>query len=230
MSSRRRSVNCSIRVVVGARSSPLSKAQCDEILQELRQFHPQVAFEPIWLETTGDKDLKTSLRTLEKTDFFTKEIDVLQLSGGCRISIHSAKDLPDPLANGLVLAALTRGVDPSDSILLREGETVGNLPLRAKIGTSSVRREKNIRDLRSDLVCVDVRGNIQTRLVLLDQGVVDGIVIAEAALIRLKLTSRNRIPLPGERAALQGQLAIIAREDDQEMLELFRCIDVRNKR
>lgn len=223
-------MNCLTKVVVGARSSPLSKAQCDEILQEIRQFHPHIAFETIWLETTGDKDLKTSLRTLEKTDFFTKEIDALQLSGGCRISIHSAKDLPEPLANGLVLAALTRGVDPSDSIVLREGETVESLPLKAKIGTSSVRRETNIRDLRPDLVCVDVRGNIQARLALLDQGVVDGIVIAEAALIRLKLTSRNRIPLPGERAALQGQLAIIAREDDREVLELFRCIDVRNNR
>ncbi len=220
-------MNYSIRV--GARSSPLSKAQCDEILQELRQFYPDIGFHPIWLETTGDKDLKTPLRTLEKTDFFTKEIDALQLSGGCRIGIHSAKDLPEPLAQGLVLAALTRGVDPSDSLVLREGETVESLPVTAKIGTSSVRREKNIHDLRPDLVCVDVRGNIQARLALLDKGAIDGLVIAEAALIRLKLTSLNRIPLPGERAALQGQLAIIAREDDREMLELFGCIDVRQQ-
>src|SRR5690348_1871807 len=96
----------------------------EEVLQELLQFHPDVEFEPIWIVTTGDRDLKTSLRSLEKTDFFTKEIDALQLSGGCRISVHSAKDLPDPLPKGLVIAALTRGVDPSDSIVLRSGETL----------------------------------------------------------------------------------------------------------
>ena len=224
-------MNCSTeyRIVVGARGSPLSRVQCDEILDELRQFHPHVSFQPVWVQTTGDIDLKTSLRDLERTDFFTKEIDLLQLSGGCRISIHSAKDLPSPLVKGLVLAALTKGVDPSDSLVFRDGDTLETLPLNAKIGTSSGRREKNIRDLRGDFVCVDVRGTIQARLSLLDENVVDGIVIAEAALIRLKLTHLNRIPLSGERAALQGQLAVVARENDREMLELFRCIDVRRQ-
>jgi hydroxymethylbilane synthase len=216
-----------IKLTVGARSSPLSRVQVEEVLQELREFHPQVEFIPICMQTTGDKDQKTSLRTLEKTDFFTKEIDALQLSGGCRISIHSAKDLPDPLPKGLVLVALTKGVDPSDVIVLREHETLQSLPLGAKIGTSSVRRETNIKALRSDLVCVDIRGNIQTRLSLLDEGYVDGLVMAEAALIRLKLTHLNRIQLPGERAQLQGQLAVIALETDQEMLQLFSCIDTR---
>lgn len=216
-------------IEIGARSSPLSKAQAEEVLQELRAFHPQVVFHPIWVETTGDKDQKTSLRTLEKTDFFTKEIDELQLSGGCRISIHSAKDLPDPLPKGLTMVALTQGVDPSDSLVLRENETIESLPHGAKMGTSSARREKNIRDLRSDFICVDVRGNIQVRLALLDQGSVDGLVMAEAALIRLGLTHRKRVPLPGERAQLQGQLAVLALSDDEEMKRLFSCIDVRKR-
>ncbi len=222
-------MSCSTKkkIIVGARGSPLSRVQMDEVLQELLQFHPDVEFEPIWITTTGDRDLKTSLRSLEKTDFFTKEIDALQLSEGCRLSVHSAKDLPNPLPKGLVIAALTKGVDPSDSIVLRSGETLETLPLGAKIGTSSERREKNIRDLRSDLVCVDIRGNIQARLALLDAGVVDGVVMAEAALIRLKLTHRTRIPLPGERAEHQGQLAVLALEDDEEMLKLFKAIDTR---
>ena len=173
------------------------------------------------------KDLKTSLRTLEKTDFFTKEIDALQLSGHCRISIHSAKDLPEPLPKGLVLAALTKGMDPSDVIVLRDQETVQSLLFRAKIGTSSARREQNIKSLRSDLQCVDIRGDILTRLALLDQGHVDGVVMAEAALIRLKLTQRNRILLPGEKAPLQGQLAVLALENDEEMQTLFSSIDIR---
>lgn len=217
----------SFSIKVGARGSPLSRAQMDEVLEELRQFDAGIVFEPVWVETTGDKDLKTSLRTLEKTNFFTKEIDDLQKSGGCRISIHSAKDLPDPLAEGLILVALTKGVDPSDVIVLRQGETLEGLSLNAKLGTSSARREQNIRDLRSDFVCVDIRGNIQRRLALLDEGVVDGIVMAEAALIRLKLTHRTRVPLPGERAELQGQLAVLALEGDEEMAQLFQCIDVR---
>lgn len=212
---------------VGARGSPLSRAQMEEVLQEIQQFHPDVTFEPIWIETTGDKDLQTSLRSLEKTDFFTREIDALQLSGGCRLSVHSAKDLPNPLPKGLAIAALTKGVDPSDSIVLRDGETLEGLPLGAKIGTSSERREKNIRDLRTDFVCVDIRGNIQARLALLDAGVVDAVVMAEAALIRLKLTHRTRIALPGKRAELQGQLAVLAHENDEEMFELFKTIDIR---
>jgi hydroxymethylbilane synthase len=229
-------VSCSIEkekvsetvITVGARASPLSRVQVDEVLQELKQYYPHVVFRSIWVETTGDKDLKTSLRTLEKTDFFTKEIDALQLSGSCRISIHSAKDLPEPLPKGLALAALTKGVDPSDSIVLRNQETLESLPWGAKIGTSSMRREKNIRDLRPDFVCVDVRGTIQARLDLLDQGSVDGLVMAEAALIRLKLTHRTRVSLSGERAPLQGQLAVLALEDDDEMRQFFRCIDVRD--
>ena len=220
-------MSSSIRV--GARGSLLSRVQLDEVLQELQQHHPHVNFQPVFVETTGDKDLKTSLKTLEKSDFFTKEIDALQLSGGCRISIHSAKDLPDPLPQGLKLVALTRGVDPSDSLVFRQGDTLDALPLGAKVGTSSARREQNILDLRSDLVCIDVRGTIPIRLALLDQGVIDALVIAEAALIRLQLTHRTRIPLPGERAALQGQLAVLALEDDDEMEELFACIDVRKK-
>jgi hydroxymethylbilane synthase len=218
-------VNCSIEV--GARGSPLSRAQLDEVLHELLQYNAKVTFHPIWVETRGDKDQKTSLRTLERSDFFTHEIDTLQLARGCRIAIHSAKDLPDPLPKGLTLVALTRGVDPSDALVLRDHQTLENLPLKAKIGTSSLRREKNILELRPDLISVDIRGDIHTRLALLDQGIVDGVVVAEAALIRLKLTHRTHIPLCGERAPLQGQLAVVAGQGDEEMCQLFRCIDRR---
>ncbi len=212
-------------IEVGARGSPLSRVQIEEVLGELRSFHPEIDFQEVFVQTTGDKDLKTSLRTLDKTDFFTKEIDALQLSGGCRISIHSAKDLPEPLPRGLVMAALTQGVDPSDVLVLREGTALETLPPGARIGTSSLRREKNIRELRADLICVDIRGTIGMRLALLDQGEVDGLVMAEAALIRLQLTHLNRVLLPGDGAPLQGQLVVLAREEDKEMLELFAPID-----
>jgi hydroxymethylbilane synthase len=214
-------------ISIGARNSLLSRAQVEEVLAELRVVHPEVDFQPVWVETTGDKDLLTSLRTLEKTDFFTREIDALQLAGGCRLSIHSAKDLPDPLPKGLVLAALTKGVDPSDTLVIHRGATLETLPLKATIGTSSCRRENNVRKVLPDCICVDIRGTIPARLQLLDERVVDGVVMAEAALIRLRLTHRTRIPLPGEAAPLQGQLAVLACEGDQEMFHLFQAIDVR---
>ena len=212
-------------ITVGARSSMLSQAQVKEVYEEIKLYHPFIEFHPIFLETTGDRDLNLSLRTMDKTDFFTKEIDALQLSGGCRLSIHSAKDLPDPLPQGLRIVALTRGVDSSDAFVLREKENIEDLPLNARVGTSSVRREKAVKSLRSDLICVDIRGSIDRRLSLLDNCDIDALVMAEAALIRLQLTHRHRIKLSSETAALQGQLAILSRIDDQEMQKLFACID-----
>ncbi len=213
------SVNCSLEITIGARGSKLSQAQVWEVHRELLNHYPAIQFKPIWITTTGDKDKKTSLRHLEKTNFFTHEIDEKQLQGEFRISIHSAKDLPEPLAPGLKIVALTKGVDSSDVLVLREG-----LLENAIIGTSSLRREKNLLEWRPDLRCVDIRGTIEERLALLDDGKVDGVVIAEAALIRLGLTHRKRIPIQGEVASLQGRLAVIALESDREMEECFKCI------
>jgi hydroxymethylbilane synthase len=214
-------------ITVGARSSNLSKAQADEVLKELRKFYPWVEFQTTYLETQGDIDQQTSLRTLEKTNFFTKEIDELVLNGKCRIGIHSAKDLPDPLPKGLSLAAVTRGVDSSDALVMRPGVSINTLPSGAWIATSSFRREEMVKELRADLRFKDIRGPIEHRLAQLETGEADGIVIAEAALIRLGLTYLNRIKLPGNTIPLQGQLAIITRFDDEEMHRLFACIDKR---
>ncbi len=222
-------ISCSevLRISVGARDSKLSQAQVDEVLHALRRIHSEVDFEPIWQKTIGDKDLKTSLRELDKTDFFTKEIDDMLLEKKCRIGIHSAKDLPDPLVRGLSIVAITQGIDPSDALVLRDQERLETLPEGAIIGSSSVRRDEMIKCLRSDLKCVDIRGTIERRLSLLDRSDFDGVVIAEAALIRLNLTHRNRIRLNGQTLPLQGRLAIVAREEDREMAELFSCLDSR---
>jgi hydroxymethylbilane synthase len=181
----------------------------------------------MWVTTIGDRDQTTSLRSLDKTDFFTKEVDALVLSGQVRLGIHSAKDLPDPLPQGLYLAALTRGVDPSDALVFRQGEALHSLRKGARVGTSSVRREQMISTLRSDLVCVDIRGTIGHRLHLLENGTVDALIVAEAALIRLGLTSLSRLILPVSGAPLQGQLAVICSIEDKEMRELFSNIDTR---
>jgi hydroxymethylbilane synthase len=216
-----------VKIRVGARPSPLSQVQAQEVLDELRQHVPSASFEFNWIESTGDRSLNISLRTLGKTDFFTKEIDQQLLQGSCRIGIHSAKDLPEPLPKGLKMVALTRGVDAADSLVFREHDFLDTLPAGSLIATSSERREAVIKDLRPDLRFRDLRGTIQQRLKLLEQGEADGVVVAEAALIRLQLCHLNRLRLPGETAALQGQLAIIAKEDDTEMANLFQPLDSR---
>lgn len=210
-------------IIAGARESPLSQAQ----FQEISTLLPERIFTPLYFKTIGDIDLKTSLRTLDKTDFFTKEIDEALLQGKCRIAIHSAKDLPEPLPEGLELIALTRGVDASDSLVFKEGYTLTSIPPGALIATSSKRREQAVLALRNDLTFCDIRGTIQQRLAQMDAGPIKGVVIAEAALIRLKLDHLPRITLPGPSTPLQGQLAVIARKDDFEMKALFSPLDVR---
>ncbi len=214
-------------ITVGGRSSKLSQVQIEEVLAELNKHHPAVGFIPYLMETTGDLDQETSLRDLGKTDFFTREVDVAQAHGEFRISIHSAKDLPEILHPELEILAITKGVSAADSLVIPEGETLDSLPSGALIATSSERREEAVKVLRADLQFVDIRGTIEKRLEQLDMGRVDGVVIAEAALIRLRLTHHNRITLPEETVELQGQLAIVGREGDEEMRHLFSCIDSR---
>jgi hydroxymethylbilane synthase len=213
-------------IQVAARSSPLSRVQVAEIFAELVQHHPHVKFETHFMPTVGDRDHSISLRTIgERTDLFTKEIDLAILENRCRIGIHSAKDLPNPLTDGLELLCLTRGLDPSDSLVLRSHETLESLPQNSVIATSSIRREECVKSLRSGLRFIDLRGTIAERLKKLETGEADGIVVAEAALIRLGLTRLNRIRLPGPTVEGQGQLAVIGRSGDQEMKALFACIE-----
>jgi len=217
--------SCNQIISVAARDSRLSRAQVREVLQQLRMTHPNSIFVPTWIQTAGDYRLDLSLRFLSKTDFFTKEVDQLVLSGICRVCIHSAKDLPDPLEQGLKIVAITGGVDARDVLVLPPHQTIDTLPKKARIATSTLRREKAIKDLREDLICVDIRGVIEARLACLYRREIEGLVVAEAALIRLHLTHLNRFFLSTEVAALQGKLAIVARQDDQEMLQIFSAIN-----
>jgi hydroxymethylbilane synthase len=212
-----------------ARRSPLSQVQVLEIERELHAFYPVLCLKPIFVDTPGDRDRSTSLRDMEKTDFFTRDIDQRLLQGEADVAVHSAKDLPDPLAEGLEIIALTKGVDSSDALVLRAGVSLSTLPCGSKIGSSSERREEMVQAMcpSTELEFVDIRGNIGERLALLDRGEVDGVVIAEAALIRLGLTQRNRVRLEGKTPAGQGQLAVVARSENRVMKELFAPLDSR---
>lgn len=215
-----------ITLEVAARSSPLSKAQVTEIYNALQYHHADIHFQIHYMSTIGDRDQTTSLRILERCDFFTRDIDQWVLEKRGRVGIHSAKDLPFPLAQGLIRFCLTKGIDPSDSLVLRSNETLESLAKGAKIATSSLRREEMVKQLRNDLSFFDLRGTIDQRLAKLTTGEADGVVVAEAALIRLGLTHLNRIRLPGTTTEGQGQLAVVGREDDPEVRALFTCLDV----
>jgi len=210
-----------MKIRTGARSSPLSRAQFEELQAELFAAHPASVLEAVWADSPGDRDKSASLRTLGKTDFFTRDLDQMLLKGNIRIAIHSAKDLPEPIPEGLALIALTRGVDPRDALVMRKGMTLKTLPFGARIATSSQRREEAVKALRADLTFIDLRGTIGERVEKLESGEADGVVIAEAALIRLKWTHLNRMMLPGETVPLQGKLAVVARSDDEEMRRMF---------
>ena len=220
----------SLIIEVGARSSPLSLVQVEEIYGALKNKHPHIQFQLHTMFTVGDLDMTTSLRTLGFTDFFTKEIDRWVLNGKGRVGIHSAKDLPTPLREGLTLFCLNQGLDSSDALVLRPNDSLSSLPSGAIIATSSLRREETVKILRDDFTFCDIRGTIGQRLAKLEMGEVDGVVIAEAALIRLGLTHLNRIRLPGTTAEGQGRLAVVGREEDQEIMELFKCLDARRIR
>lgn len=214
-------------IKIAARDSLLSRAQVQEVFLELKEFCPDVHFETLFMKTTGDLHLNVSLIGLEKTDFFTQELDDAVLKQICDVAIHSAKDLPEPLPKGLKLYAITRGVDPSDVLVLREGATLSTLPKQAKIGTSSLRRIEAIKALLKECTPVDIRGTIQQRLALLFKGDVDALVMAEAALIRLKLTHLNRYVLQGEVPAMQGRLAVVGRENNPLLDKMFRSMHSR---
>jgi hydroxymethylbilane synthase len=210
---------CSIKVA--ARDSLLSQRQVAEVLKEMRSFFPQVVFDVLLLKTMGDVDQTRSLITLDKTDFFTREIDEVVLQGTCDVGIHSAKDLPDPMAHGLEVYAITQGVDPSDSLVLRDQATMASLRPYARIGISSLRRMEAVKALREDFIPVDIRGTIQTRLKLLEDRQIEALILAEAAIIRLGLHHLNRVMLQGKSAPMQGRLAIVGRKNHGMFQNLF---------
>ena len=211
------------KITVGARFSPLSLAQ----IKEVKAFFPNWLFQPLLIETTGDLDLKSSLRKMEKTNFFTKELDELLLNKKCDITIHSAKNLPQELPEDLTIAAITQGIDKRDALVLPEKTSLDDIPINGVIGASTERREKAVLKIKKNVSFREIRGSIEKRLAFVEKGLIAGLVLEEAALIRLNLTHLNRIILSGETAPLQGQLAIVCRKDNISMQKLFQRIDNR---
>jgi len=170
--------------------------------------------------TSGDLDKVTPIEKVEGTDFFTDKIEQALLGHEIDLAVHSAKDLPETIPEGLAIAVITRSIDPSDVLVSRGNFKLGELPQGARVGTSSGRRKKQLLQVRPDLEVADLRGNLDERLEKLDRGEYDAIVVAAAGLIRLGLAERITERLPFETAKGQGALALEIRKEDQE-LELW---------
>jgi len=208
-----------------ARSSNLSIKQVAEVISLVSELCPSIVFKTHYIETKGDKDKKQSLRDLDKTDFFTHEIDNFILNKKNYIGVHSAKDLPNSIHEDLKVVAFTKGLDARDSIVTNKEVSFFELKKGAVVATSSHRREIMIKSLRSDLKFVDIRGTIEERLKILESKKIDGVVIAEAALIRLNLTHLNRFILDAKTVQGQGQLAVVANKDDKATEDIFSLIN-----
>ncbi len=209
---------------IASRFSPLALAQVEEIVQELKIQGRALDFQLITMETSGDKDKHTPL-TESRDDFFTDAIDQALLGNKADLAVHSAKDLPQNMPEGLKIFALTKGMDGRDAWVSRMAWQ--DLKPGAKIGTSSVLRQHQVLHMRPDADIVHIRGTIQERLLLLDEGKLDGLVMAACALKRLKLEHRIKDFLPWEAMPLQGQLAVVGRRKDLHLEVLFQDIDVR---
>jgi len=215
---------------VGTRTSPLALRQVGEILQLLGKLYPDFKAKIIGIDTYGDKDLATPISQVEGTDFFTREIDEALLKNRIDFAVHSAKDLPKQIPEGLYIVAITKSIDSYDALVSKNGLSLKELPFGARIGASSLRRKQQLKSYRDDFEIIDIRGNIQQRLEKLDNGNLGGIVIAACALVRLGLENRvtQRIPLEIIKPHhLQGSLAVVTRENDLPLRTLFSIIGSR---
>ena len=205
---------------VGSRTSPLALKQ----VKEIQGLMPSVQLVVMPIETQGDKDKVTPLSEVDNSDFFTREIDQALLRGDIDIAIHSSKDLPDVLPEGLRIIFETKSLSPFDVLIAKGNLKLKDLPLGSRIGVSSLRRKGQVLSFRKDLRIVDIRGNIQERLNLIDENKIDALIVAHAALIRLGLEDKiteilNPIEFPTH--PKQGKLAIVV--DTRRLSELSRC-------
>ena len=207
------------RLTIGTRGSKLALWQSEYIRARIEGLTGlQVDIRVI--KTTGDKVLDVPLAKVGGKGLFTKEIEVELEAGVVDLAVHSMKDVPTELPEGLVIAAMPERVDPRDAIVSGAGYTLDTLPHGARVGTSSLRRVAQVRALRPDVEIVDIRGNLDTRMRKAETGEVDAVILAAAGITRMGWADRITHYIPREQmvsAVGQGAIGIEIREDDQFM-------------
>jgi len=213
---------------IATRKSALALWQAEHVAAELRAAHPGLVVELVPMSTRGDEILDKPLATIGGKGLFLKELEVAMLEGRADLAVHSLKDVPAELEPGFTLPAILPRADAADAFVSNDYADLAALPLGARVGTSSLRRQAQLRAARPDLTLLDLRGNVGTRLSKLDAGHYDAILLACAGLERLGLASRIRslltapdwLPAPG-----QAAIAIEARSDQPAVLDLLSALD-----
>lgn len=213
---------------LGTRGSQLALAQAHLVAARLRAVAPDLAIEIVTITTAGDTDQATPLAESERPGWFTSAIQEALQRGEIDIAVHSLKDLPTQRPEGLVIAAIPFRHDPRDALVSRTGVPLTALPPGAIVGTSSPRRQAQLRALRPDLEVRPIRGNIETRIRKVQEAEYDAAVLALAGLQRLGRQAEaaqifgfeEMLPAPG-----QGALAVECRADDHQARQLLRTID-----
>ena len=216
---------------IGSRKSQLALVQTYWVREQLQKSFPEMSFEVHTMSTHGDKILDVPLAKIGDKGLFTKELEVGMLNQEIDFAVHSLKDLPTRLPEGLVLAAITERENPADALVLHEkhkGKQIDTLPEGTVIGTSSLRRLAQLRHHFPHLEFKDVRGNLNTRMSKLDAGEYDALILAVAGLQRLGMGDRIHQSIPKEislHAVGQGALGIECRSDDAEVRSLLKAIE-----
>lgn len=223
------------RLRIGTRGSALALWQANHIADRLAQTHG-VEAELIRIRTSGDRMQSAPVAQINELigaesggkGIFIKELEDALLAGTIDLAVHSMKDVPTEIPDGLVFPAITRREDPRDCLISRTGRSLKGLPAGARVGTSSLRRQAQLRHNRADLEVVDLRGNVDTRMKKLDAGEFDAIVLAVAGVNRLGATSRVTQVMNADvmlSAVGQGALGIETRAADARTRELVAALD-----
>ncbi len=212
---------------IATRKSPLALWQAEHVRERLQAEHPGLQVELVTMSTQGDRVLDSPLAKIGGKGLFVKELELAMLEDRADIAVHSMKDVPAGLPEGLGIGAILEREDPRDAFVSNQFSSIGDLPQGARVGTSSLRRQCQLRAARPDLKILDLRGNVGTRLSKLDDGQYDAIVLACAGLKRLGMEERITCAIsPDEMlpAIAQGVIGIECRLDDERVADLIRSL------
>ncbi|MDX2477159.1 MAG: hydroxymethylbilane synthase [Gammaproteobacteria bacterium] len=216
------------KIRIGTRKSPLALWQAYFIRDELLARHPSVECEIVKLSTEGDRILDTPLAKIGGKGLFIKELEQALIDGRVDIAVHSMKDVTVDLPEVLHIPVICKREAPWDAFVSNQYEHFLDLPQGARLGTSSMRRQMQLRAARPDLEVISLRGNVNTRLAKLDAGEFDAIILAAAGLIRLEMPDRITETLAPELclpAVAQGAVGVECRKDDEQTLALLMHLD-----
>lgn len=209
---------------IATRSSPLALWQAEFVKQQLEKYHPDLTVTLVPIKTRGDKILDTPLAKIGGKGLFIKELEEAMLDGRADIAVHSMKDVPMELPEGMQLPVICEREDPRDAFVSNHHDNLAAIPEGGHVGTSSLRRQALVRAARPDLKVSSLRGNVQTRLGKLDQGDFDAILLAAAGLKRLQMQARIRCAMSPDDflpAVGQGAVGIECREQDERICALL---------